>query len=344
MKAQKASKLEKLMTEKAELEKNIKDVEEEYNNFIEKEKENPRAVKDHKYREFLENKIKELKSEPRLDSINNQIKSINQAYKESLLDFERINRGEQDKVYNRTQEEKNKENKRKNEEKAKIKIAEEKAKKEAEYNKAWDEAIEENKRRDEEKAKKEAEYNKAWDEAIEENKRRDEEKTKTEKKEEKDTKEAAYKKSLEELLAGIKVARSGTEPKVVDDDTQELDDMEDKDENSENNIDKEEARKAAKGVLWEFEHGENEKNEPRIETPSYRPKVGPFNNEKNQPEIEIPPHIHIPKVELSNNEEKQANPVDNKEINNDDTSLKEELKKTAEDSRYHINSIELWRI
>ena len=129
MKAQKASKLEKLMTEKAGLEKNIKDVEEEYNNFIEKEKENPRAVKDHKYREFLENKIKELKSEPRLDSINNQIKSINQAYKEALLDFERINRGEQDKVYNRTQEEKNKENKRKNEGKAKIKLQKKRPKK-----------------------------------------------------------------------------------------------------------------------------------------------------------------------------------------------------------------------
>lgn len=337
MKAQKDSKLEKLITEKAELEKNIKDVEEQYNNFIGKEKENPRAVKDHKYREFLENKIKELKSEPKLDSINNQIKSINQAYKEALLDFERINRGEQDKAYIRALDE---ENKRKNEEKAKTKIAEEKAQKEADYNKTWDEAIEENKRRDEEKAKKEAEYNKVWDEAIEENKRRDEEKTKTEREEEKDTKEAEYKKSLEKLLAGIKVARGGTEPKVVDDDTQELDDMEDKDENAENNIDEEDARKAAKGALWEFEHGETEKNEPRIETPSYRPKVGPFNNEENQPKIEIPPHI--PKVELSNNEEKQANPVDNKEINNEDTSLKEdETKKTSEDSRYYIDNIYL---
>ncbi len=214
LKAQKDSKLEKLQTKKIELQKkieetqakafsgleeNIKNYVEQYKNFIEEEKQKPKnAVKDSKYKEFLENNIIKLKAElinkkeslknpfsEQLEEINNQIKSINQAYKEALLDFERINRGEQDKVYNRAWDEAIKENKRRDEEKAKIKIAEEKAKKEAEYNKAWDEAIEENKRRDEEKAriklaeekaKKEAEYNKAWDEAIEENKRRDEEK------------------------------------------------------------------------------------------------------------------------------------------------------------------------
>ena len=214
LKAQKDSKLEKLQTKKIELQKkieetqakafsgleeNIKNYVEQYKNFIEEEKQKPKnAVKDSKYKEFLENNIIKLKAElinkkeslknpfsEQLEEINNQIKSINQAYKEALLDFERINRGEQDKVYNRAWDEAIKENKRRDEEKAKIKIAEEKAQKEAEYNKAWDEAIEENKRRDEEKAriklaeekaKKEAEYNKAWDEAIEENKRRDEEK------------------------------------------------------------------------------------------------------------------------------------------------------------------------
>ena len=214
LKAQKDSKLEKLQTKKIELQKkieetqakafsgleeNIKNYVEQYKNFIEEEKQKPKnAVKDSKYKEFLENNIIKLKAElinkkeslknpfsEQLEEINNQIKSINQAYKEALLDFERINRGEQDKVYNRAWDEAIKENKRRDEEKAKIKLAEEKAKKEAEYNKAWDEAIEENKRRDEEKAriklaeekaKKEAEYNKAWDEAIEENKRRDEEK------------------------------------------------------------------------------------------------------------------------------------------------------------------------
>ena len=182
LKAQKDSKLEKLQTKKIELQKkieetqakafsgleeNIKNYVEQYKNFIEEEKQKPKnAVKDSKYKEFLENNIIKLKAElinkkeslknpfsEQLEEINNQIKSINQAYKEALLDFERINRGEQDKVYNRAWDEAIKENKRRDEEKAKIKIAEEKAKKEAEYNKAWDEAIEENKRRDEEKAR-----------------------------------------------------------------------------------------------------------------------------------------------------------------------------------------------
>ena len=238
LKAQKDSKLEKLQTKKIELQKkieetqakafsgleeNIKNYVEQYKNFIEEEKQKPKnAVKDSKYKEFLENNIIKLKAElinkkeslknpfsEQLEEINNQIKSINQAYKEALLDFERINRGEQDKVYNRAWDEAIKENKRRDEEKAKIKIAEEKAKKEAEYNKAWDEAIEENKRRDEEKAriklaeekaKKEAEYNKAWDEAIEENKRRDEEKARMKLAEEKAQKEAEYNKAWDEAI------------------------------------------------------------------------------------------------------------------------------------------------
>lgn len=84
----------------SKIKNDIKNFEEQYKNFVKQEEENPKAVKDHNYKEFLQNKIIKLKAElvnqqenfkspvlREIKDIETKIKSVNQAYKEALSDF-----------------------------------------------------------------------------------------------------------------------------------------------------------------------------------------------------------------------------------------------------------------
>lgn len=126
----------------SELRENIKKARAERDELLRQDRNNPNAVKHSKDIEGLRNKIKKLEAElvykqeefqnpflQELNNINGQISVIKKAYQEALLDFERINRGEQDKLYIRTWQEAERENKR---------IDKEKLKREYEANSAKD--------------------------------------------------------------------------------------------------------------------------------------------------------------------------------------------------------------
>lgn len=143
--------------EKAELEKQLKDLEDQ-------EKADPRRAKDVKYKEFLKEKIKPLdeKIKDMEPGIKKELKSLNSkeslnAIKEELrrflLNTGKIDRNEPPIPMADDIAKKNKEEKQRKDERS-----------ERKYNKDWSEAIKENKIID------------AWDEAIKENTARDEQK------------------------------------------------------------------------------------------------------------------------------------------------------------------------
>lgn len=143
--------------EKAELEKQLKDLEDQ-------EKADPRRAKDVKYKEFLKEKIKPLdeKIKDMEPGIKKELKSLNSkeslnAIKEELrrflLNTGKIDRNEPPIPMADDIAKKNKEEKQRKDERS-----------ERKYNKDWSEAIKENKIID------------AWDEAIKENNARDEQK------------------------------------------------------------------------------------------------------------------------------------------------------------------------
>lgn len=143
--------------EKAELEKQLKDLEDQ-------EKADPRRAKDVKYKEFLKEKIKPLdeKIKDMEPGIKKELKSLNSkeslnAIKEELrrflLNTGKIDRNEPLIPMADDIAKKNKEEKQRKDERS-----------ERKYNKDWSEAIKENKIID------------AWDEAIKENTARDEQK------------------------------------------------------------------------------------------------------------------------------------------------------------------------
>ena len=133
--------------EKAELEKQLKDLEDQ-------EKADPRRAKDVKYKEFLKEKIKPLdeKIKDMEPGIKKELKSLNSkeslnAIKEELrrflLNTGKIDRNEPLIPMADDIAKKNKEEKQRKEERS-----------ERKYNKAWIEAIKENRARDEQKAAK----------------------------------------------------------------------------------------------------------------------------------------------------------------------------------------------
>lgn len=143
--------------EKAELEKQLKDLEDQ-------EKADPQRAKDVKYKEFLKEKIKPLdeKIKDMEPGIKKELKSLNSkeslnAIKEELrrflLNTGKIDRNEPPIPMADDIAKKNKEEKQRKDERS-----------ERKYNKDWSEAIKENKIID------------AWDEAIKENNARDEQK------------------------------------------------------------------------------------------------------------------------------------------------------------------------
>ena len=143
--------------EKAELEKQLKDLEDQ-------EKADPQRAKDVKYKEFLKEKIKPLdeKIKDMEPGIKKELKSLNSkellnAIKEELrrflLNTGKIDRNEPLIPMADDIAKKNKEEKQRKDERS-----------ERKYNKDWSEAIKENKIID------------AWDEAIKENNARDEQK------------------------------------------------------------------------------------------------------------------------------------------------------------------------
>ena len=143
--------------EKAELEKQLKDLEDQ-------EKADPQRAKDVKYKEFLKEKIKPLdeKIKDMEPGIKKELKSLNSkellnAIKEELRKFllntGKIDRNEPLIPMADDIAKKNKEEKQRKDERS-----------ERKYNKDWSEAIKENKIID------------AWDEAIKENNARDEQK------------------------------------------------------------------------------------------------------------------------------------------------------------------------
>ena len=157
--------------EKQNFEKQLKDM-------LDMEAKEPKKVKNTKYKEFLDNKIKALDEEiknlepkinEKVEEEKNKTKILNDNYRKFLLNIGKIDRGEEllpmsDDIKHQKDEEDSRKNQKEYNKAWDEAIKENKAR--DEYNKAWDEAIEENKARDE--------YNKAWDEAIEENKARDE--------------------------------------------------------------------------------------------------------------------------------------------------------------------------
>ncbi len=131
--------------EKAELEKQLKDLEDQ-------EKADPRRAKDVKYKEFLKEKIKPLdeKIKDMEPGIKKELKSLNSkeslnAIKEELrrflLNTGKIDRNEPPIPMSDDIAKQNKEEKQRKEERS-----------ERKYNKAWIEAIKENRARDEQKA------------------------------------------------------------------------------------------------------------------------------------------------------------------------------------------------
>ena len=156
--------------EKAELEKQLKDLEDQ-------EKADPRRAKDVKYKEFLKEKIKPLdeKIKDMEPGIKKELKSLNSkeslnAIKEELrrflLNTGKIDRNEPLIPMADDIAKKNKEEKQRKDERS-----------ERKYNKDWSEAIKENKIIDAwDEAIKENKIIDAWDEAIKENTARDEQK------------------------------------------------------------------------------------------------------------------------------------------------------------------------
>ena len=156
--------------EKAELEKQLKDLEDQ-------EKADPQRAKDVKYKEFLKEKIKPLdeKIKDMEPGIKKELKSLNSkellnAIKEELRKFllntGKIDRNEPLIPMADDIAKKNKEEKQRKDERS-----------ERKYNKDWSEAIKENKIIDAwDEAIKENKIIDAWDEAIKENNARDEQK------------------------------------------------------------------------------------------------------------------------------------------------------------------------
>ena len=88
----------------AEIPKQIDAIMEEYNAILKVESENPKAVKDDKYKQFLLDKVNRMQEEleSKKSQKENLIKSIkkeiNEQYRECLKDFARIDNGEKDSV------------------------------------------------------------------------------------------------------------------------------------------------------------------------------------------------------------------------------------------------------
>ena len=88
----------------AEIPKQIDAIMEEYNAILKVESENPKAVKDDKYKQFLLDKVNRMREEleSKKSQKENLIKSIkkeiNEQYRECLKDFARIDNGEKDSV------------------------------------------------------------------------------------------------------------------------------------------------------------------------------------------------------------------------------------------------------
>ena len=88
----------------AEIPKQIDAIMEEYNAILKVESENPKAVKDDKYKQFLLDKVNRMREEleskkSRKENLIKCIKKeINEQYRECLKDFARIDNGEKDSV------------------------------------------------------------------------------------------------------------------------------------------------------------------------------------------------------------------------------------------------------
>ena len=88
----------------AEIPKQIDAIMEEYNAILKVESENPKAVKDDKYKQFLLDKVNRMREEleskkSRKENLIKSIKKeINEQYRECLKDFARIDNGEKDSV------------------------------------------------------------------------------------------------------------------------------------------------------------------------------------------------------------------------------------------------------